>query len=195
MQSALLALTFLSRIELKGKEQFGKIYRHFQSCVAFHEVIPCPQSVELTQVVFDKANLEKVKYRKDKKIAPEGYELQIKKNGVVIRYSTSAGRFYAEQTLAQLADDDVMYCGTIKDEPRYAWRGLMLDESRHFFGKEQVLKFLDLMGRYKLNRFHWHLSLMNRSAILLFPFLLQKSALAFNHLPLSFSMESAKGTV
>ena len=37
-------------------------------------------------------------------------------------------------------------------------RGLMLDESRHFFGKEQVLKFLDLMGRYKLNRFHWHLA-------------------------------------
>ena len=122
------------------------------------DIIPYPQSVELTQVVFDKSKLGKVKYRKDKKMAPEAYELQIMKNGVVIRYSTPAGRYYAEQTLAQLADDDVMYCGTIKDEPRYAWRGLMLDESRHFFGKEQVLKFLDLMGRYKLNRFHWHLS-------------------------------------
>ena len=122
------------------------------------DIIPYPQSVEMTEVVFDKANLENVKYKKDKKLAPEAYELQIKKNGIVIKSSTSAGRFYAEQTLAQLSDDIVMYCGTIKDEPRYAWRGLMLDESRHFFGKEQVLKFLDLMGRYKLNRFHWHLS-------------------------------------
>ena len=122
------------------------------------DIIPYPQSVEMTEVAFDKANLENVKYKKDKKMAPEAYELQIKKNGIVIKSSTPAGRFYAEQTLAQLADDVVMYCGTIKDEPRYAWRGLMLDESRHFFGKEQVLKFLDLMGRYKLNRFHWHLS-------------------------------------
>ena len=122
------------------------------------DIIPYPQSVEMTEVAFDKANLANVKYKKDKKMAPEAYELQIKKNGIVIKSSTAAGRFYAEQTLAQLADDVVMYCGTIKDEPRYAWRGLMLDESRHFFGKEQVLKFLDLMGRYKLNRFHWHLS-------------------------------------
>ena len=122
------------------------------------DIIPYPQSIEMTEVAFDKANLENVKYKKDKKMAPEAYELQIKKNGIVIKSSTPAGRFYAEQTLAQLADDVVMYCGTIKDEPRYAWRGLMLDESRHFFGKEQVLKFLDLMGRYKLNRFHWHLS-------------------------------------
>ncbi|MCR5243706.1 MAG: family 20 glycosylhydrolase, partial [Bacteroidales bacterium] len=68
------------------------------------------------------------------------------------------GRFYAQQTLKQLAEADVMYCGVIKDAPRYEWRGFMLDESRHFFGKDRVKEILDLMARYKLNKFHWHLS-------------------------------------
>ena len=126
-------------------------------CVAAN-IIPYPQSVELSDVVFNKAKLHKVKYVKDKKMAAEAYELQIKKNKIIIKSADAAGRFYAEQTLAQLAADEVMYCGVIKDEPRFAWRGLMLDESRHFFGKEQVFTILDLMGRYKLNRFHWHLS-------------------------------------
>lgn len=122
------------------------------------DIIPYPQSVEMTEVAFDKANLANVKYKKDKKMAPEAYELEIKKNGIVIKSSTDAGRFYAEQSLKQLADDAVMYCGVIKDDPRYPWRGLMLDESRHFFGKQEVFRILDLMARYKLNRFHWHLS-------------------------------------
>ena len=121
-------------------------------------IIPYPQYVEMSDVVFNKAKLHKVKYVKDKKMSPEAYELQIKKNRIIIKSADTAGRFYAEQTLAQLAADEVMYCGVIKDEPRFKWRGLMLDESRHFFGKEQVLTLLDLMGRYKLNRFHWHLS-------------------------------------
>ena len=126
-------------------------------CVAAN-IIPYPQSVEFTNAVFDKNNINNIKYVKDKKMAAEAYELQIKKNKIVIKSADAAGRFYAEQTLAQLASDDVMYCGVIKDEPRFQWRGLMLDESRHFFGKEQVFTILDLMGRYKLNRFHWHLS-------------------------------------
>ena len=46
---------------------------------------------------------------------------------------------------------------TIVDHPRYAWRGLMLDVSRHFFNKEEIKNFLDLMAQHKLNTFHWHL--------------------------------------
>src|SRR5690606_7184711 len=45
----------------------------------------------------------------------------------------------------------------ISDTPRFGWRGLMLDESRHFFGVEQVKRLLDTMALYKFNRFHWHL--------------------------------------
>lgn len=49
-------------------------------------------------------------------------------------------------------------CWNIEDYPRYQWRGLMLDESRHFFGKKKVKQLLDWMSLYKLNKFHWHLT-------------------------------------
>ena len=121
-------------------------------------VIPYPQSVEMTNSVFDKANIGNISYVSAAGMPAEAYELQIRKNKIVIKSSDAAGRFYAEQTLSQLAEAEVMYCGTIKDEPRYEWRGFMLDESRHFHGMDQVKELLDMMARYKLNRFHWHLS-------------------------------------
>lgn len=121
-------------------------------------VIPKPQHVEMTGRVFDKSNIDNIEYVTETGMPSEAYELQIKKNRIVIRSSDDAGRFYAHQTLKQLAETDVMYCGVIKDEPRYEWRGFMLDEARHFFGKEQVKELLDMMARYKLNRLHWHLS-------------------------------------
>ena len=128
------------------------------SAFAGVNIIPYPQSVEMTENVFNKKNIDKVKFVKSKELPSEAYELQILKKKVVVVASDEAGRFYALQTLKQLAEADVMYCGVIKDEPRYEWRGFMLDEARHFFGMEKVKEVLDLMARYKLNRFHWHLS-------------------------------------
>ena len=121
-------------------------------------IIPYPQSVEMSELVFDKANIGKIRYITDATLPSEAYELHIMKKKIVIKASDDAGRFYAQQTLAQLAEGDVMYCGVIKDEPKYEWRGFMLDEARHFFGMEQVKELLDRMARYKLNRFHWHLA-------------------------------------
>ena len=121
-------------------------------------IIPYPQSVEMTDVIFNKAKINKIKYVKAKDMPAEAYELHIKKSGIVIKAADDAGRFYALQSLNQLAEEETMYCGVIKDEPRFKWRGFMLDEARHFFGKEQVKQVLDMMARYKLNRFHWHLS-------------------------------------
>ena len=121
-------------------------------------VIPAPNFAEMTEKTFNKKNLDRIKYVHAKDLPAEAYELQIRKNRIVVRASDDAGQFYALQTLKQLAEGDVMHCGVIKDAPRYAWRGFMLDEARHFFGKEQVKELLDLMARYKLNRFHWHLS-------------------------------------
>lgn len=121
-------------------------------------VIPAPQEAHLTDKSFNKKYLDRIQYDRDHTLPAEAYVLEIKKNRIVVRSSDEAGRFYALGTLAQLSSADVMHCGVIKDAPRYAWRGFMLDEARHFHGKEKVKELLDLMARYKLNRFHWHLS-------------------------------------
>lgn len=90
---------------------------------------------------------------------PGSYKLLIDKNNVVISSSTREGIFYGIQSLVQLANNTVSLPGlVINDAPRYPWRGFMLDESRHFFGKQKVEMLLDWMARYKLNKFHWHLT-------------------------------------
>lgn len=101
-----------------------------------------------------------VESRADDALPSEGYRLEIMSNAVVAVASDPAGFFYAKQTLRQLrsAGDGTLPCGVISDAPKFPWRGLMLDESRHFFGRETVLKLLDAMAEFKLNVLHWHLT-------------------------------------
>jgi len=103
-------------------------------------------------------------------LGPEGYELIVTPDSVVIRAPAQAGLFYGVQTLLQLLPPEIfstnlvtgtdwqMPCVQIKDWPRFQWRGLMLDVSRHFFNKTEVETVLDAMALHKLNRFHWHLT-------------------------------------
>ncbi len=104
-------------------------------------------------------------------IPSEGYTMTISPRGVDIQASSASGAFYALQTIKQLMGANVLAgkpgetaatyvlpTGTIKDQPRYEYRGFMLDVSRHFFEAEEIKKMLDLMAVYKLNRFHWHLT-------------------------------------
>ena len=126
--------------------------------MALQAVVPAPSFSSFSEKVFCPEKLENVKYVVDKSIPSEGYELHVLKRKIVVRSSDDAGRFYALQTLSQLSSARVMHCGVVKDAPRYSWRGFMLDEARHFHGKEKVKELLDLMARYKLNRFHWHLA-------------------------------------
>jgi hexosaminidase len=102
-------------------------------------------------------------------VHPEGYELVVTSRGVRIQSATPAGLFYGVQTLLQLLPPDIesatrredawsIPCVHIVDYPRYAWRGLMLDVSRHFFAKDFVEQYIDRMARYKMNVFHWHLT-------------------------------------
>lgn len=106
-------------------------------------------------------------------LGAEAYRLQVTTKGVTIEASRPAGFFYALQTLKQLLPSRAVMAGrpastppnawtlpviAITDTPRFAWRGFMLDEGRHFFGKEEVKKVIDLMAAYKMNRFHWHLT-------------------------------------
>ncbi len=95
----------------------------------------------------------------------EGYMLEITPSKMAITSSGESGLFYGLISAAQLllfAEEEdgkkVLPCCMVKDQPRYGWRGLMLDESRHFFGKEKVKQLLDYMALHKLNKFHWHLT-------------------------------------
>lgn len=91
-------------------------------------------------------------------LGSEGYELHITPEAIKISANAPAGFFYAEQTLRQLRDKDGNYpCCRIWDKPRFGWRGLMVDVARHFFTKEEIKDYLDVMAAHKLNVFHWHL--------------------------------------
>lgn len=96
----------------------------------------------------------------DDPLPPEGYLLRVAPGRIRLEASDAAGLFYGVQTLRQLLPSDAksIPCVEIRDAPRFGWRGLMLDESRHFIGKAPVLKILDGMASLKLNRFHWHLT-------------------------------------
>ena len=107
----------------------------------------------------------------DDSMGCEAYKLSVTPKRIDITAAAPAGFFYAFQTLKQLMPRNVM-AGVpdasvtewkvpavfINDEPRFGWRGFMLDEGRHFYGKEEVKKILDVMAAYKMNRFHWHLT-------------------------------------
>lgn len=95
----------------------------------------------------------------------EGYEarLQVLKSGkgvLTLRSTTPAGLFYAWQTAAQILhanrteDGFSIPCFALRDKPRFEWRGLMLDVSRHFFSMPEVKRMIDTMSIFKLNRLH-----------------------------------------
>ncbi|MGW7606243.1 beta-N-acetylhexosaminidase [Streptomyces sp. NPDC054766] len=107
----------------------------------------------------------------DDTLEPEAYRLGVGDDGVDIRGGDAAGVFWGAQTLRQLLGPDAFRRApvrprttygieyrTIEDAPRFRWRGLMLDVSRHFMPKEGVLRYLDLLAAHKLNVFHFHLT-------------------------------------
>ena len=106
----------------------------------------------------------------DANLGSEGYTLDINEKGIQLKANANAGLFFGWQTVMQLLPAAV-YSNTLQantnwtvpyvsiiDKPRFGWRGMMLDVSRHFFSKEDVKTFIDDMARYKYNRFHWHLT-------------------------------------
>jgi len=98
----------------------------------------------------------------DPALPSEGYRLAVRPDGITVASSDEAGAFYALRTLSQLAVRrwGALYlpCCDIVDHPRFGWRGLMMDESRHFYGKATVERMLEVMADHKLNVLHWHLS-------------------------------------
>ncbi len=88
----------------------------------------------------------------------ETYSLWVTPSSIEARASTPQGLFWALQTLRQLHTSDGYECARIEDAPRYGWRGVLLDEGRHFMGAKFVKHLLDVMSLYKFNVLHWHLT-------------------------------------
>ncbi|MFF8843220.1 beta-N-acetylhexosaminidase [Streptomyces sp. NPDC015127] len=104
-------------------------------------------------------------------LGPEGYKLYVNGDGITVHGGGAAGVFWGVQTLRQLLGPQAYrkapaatgrrweVPGTfIEDAPRFSWRGMMLDVSRHFLPKDDVLRQLDLLAAHKLNVFHFHLT-------------------------------------
>nr|MDO8087386.1 beta-N-acetylhexosaminidase [Candidatus Sigynarchaeum springense] len=108
----------------------------------------------------------------DTRLGLEGYTMDVTQSGIVIAGFQPAGVFYGIQTLLQIFPPEVaaglslghsstgctVPCVTIRDVPRFSYRGMHLDVSRHFFPVAFIKRYIDLLAMYKLNTFHWHLT-------------------------------------
>ncbi len=95
----------------------------------------------------------------DKDIADEGYKILYNNGDINIFCSTEAGALYGFMTIVQLAaGNDYFNAVLVDDAPKYAWRGFMLDCSRHFWSMDKLKQILDYMASIKMNVFHWHLA-------------------------------------
>ena len=110
-----------------------------------------------------------IQFSQNNSLGEEAYTLEVRASKIKIQAKSGKGAFYALQTLLQLMPAQI-YAGTkltgviaipnvlIKDEPRFSYRGLMLDVGRYYYPVASVKRFLDLMAVYKMNTFHWHLT-------------------------------------
>lgn len=92
----------------------------------------------------------------------EHYHLAVRGNAITVSATTEEGLYRGSRTLIQLleqgSETGSLPCLTITDHPRFPWRGMHLDPCRHFWTVEFTKKYIDLLARYKMNSFHWHLT-------------------------------------
>ena len=134
--------------ELKGEAAFLQVY--LKDIIS--ETLPIAQKREKGMRYIELSVSPKV-------AAPEGYVLTINKKGVTIVGGSAAGVFYGIQTLRKaVVNHTLLNPVVITDAPRFSWRGMHLDCSRHFFPVAFVKKFIDLLALHNMNVFHWHLT-------------------------------------
>jgi len=116
--------------------------------------------------IVNKASSDFIQFKSLKNITGlkgEGYTLKSDSKGVVIEGNSDIGTFYGMQTLIQLLPVEKsnalkIAAVDVQDEPRFVYRGAMLDVARHFFPVSFVKKYIDYLAMHKLNYFHWHLT-------------------------------------
>lgn len=130
--------------------------------IAKNQAIKTDFDLPLLDGTFEFSDDANVVVSLDEGIAKEGYKLEVSENAISISASTQIGAYYAFQTLRKISKYDLggreVPCCVINDEPRFSWRGVEIDVSRHFYTVEQIKEFLDMMFLEKLNIFHWHLT-------------------------------------
>ncbi len=148
-------------LELDTKDTQAKQYIHqFRDFMSDMGILLAEQSTSQQSI---RISLNK---NSDLELGSEGYTLDILKNNINLSANKAAGIFNGLQTLKQLfllknheEKSAIKIAGcNIKDYPRFKWRGLMLDVSRHFFTVDEVKAYIDKMSEYKFNIFHWHLT-------------------------------------
>lgn len=122
------------------------------------DIIPKPTKASvLSDELFDYSKYD-ISRKYVFEMNPNSYKLEINKEGIFLEASDERGFHYGAQTVAQLATKGKMPHVEIYDEPRFNYRGYMLDCCRHFFTVEEIKKILDLISYLKFNVFHWHLT-------------------------------------
>lgn len=122
-------------------------------------ILPTPKEVIMSK---DSCNITRAtrEHLNDSTLPAEGYRLVIADGKITSYSSTEAGRFYAEQTLQRLVENNGKHlpCVTITDYPDIAHRGFMLDIARNYTPKKEILRILNIMAAYKMNVFHFHIT-------------------------------------
>lgn len=121
-------------------------------------------------VIVDDVSDEGIRFRVDDTLAEEAYALEVTRRGVEVRAASFPGFFYALQSIKQMlpveifggepapAADWTLPVVRIDDAPRFGYRGMHFDVSRHFFSVEEVKRYIDILALHKLNVLHWHLT-------------------------------------
>ena len=123
-------------------------------------IIPAPQSIELSPRG-GYSKFKKEVSRQNPNLPAEGYKLIIEKKQITIEYADHNGLIYGNNTLSQLIDlyvDEKIPCMTITDSPRFHYRGMHLDVSRHFFDIDFLYKYAEMAAKYRFNVIHLHLT-------------------------------------
>ena len=136
-------------------------------------IIPAPQQITYNQGFYDVTERDNdldsaIKFIElgtyDTILGIEGYILEVDTNQIKVSANTKIGLMYAITTIRQVMTTDsttgqlIIPCAKVVDYPKYAYRGMHLDVSRHFFSKEVIKRYIDELARLKFNYFHWHLT-------------------------------------
>lgn len=148
-------------------EKAEKLYFENSISVDFSQISPnLIEQLKILGNTFHKLTFENqtnsfIKFSKLKNVIQDSYTISINED-IRIAYSSEQSCFYALQSLMQMIEREnesfSVQKSFVSDHPKYQWRGLHLDVSRHFFSVEEVKKFIDVMAIYKFNTFHWHLT-------------------------------------